>query len=219
MSSTITLPNGSAFTFIQIPESPGVTDYSLTRKNSVAYVASPFVPGVNQTFSWPGAQCWALQFNLPKMRRFEAAPWEGFISELNGIANTFFFNLPGDRATAQGAADGAPVCATVAGTNNATSSFSLVTSGWTPNVFGQLLPGDYFNLGSRLYVVCEQVNSDSNGNATITIWPSLRESPAAGTVVNLINPGVLVRLASNDIGVHTDFTGLSQLSVSAIEVR
>jgi hypothetical protein len=219
MSSQITLPNGSTFTLIQMPSSPGVTDFNLLRKNNVAYVPSPFVPGVNQTFIWPGANCWALQFNLPKMRRFESAPWEGFISELNGIANVFVFTIPGERATPQGVADGAPVCATVAGANNQTSAMSLVTSGWTPNVFGQLLPGDYFNVGPRLYVVCEQVNSDSNGNATISIWPSLRESPATGAPLVLSNPGVLMRLANNDIAMHTDYTGLSMLSVSTIEVR
>ena len=130
----------------------------------------------------------------------------------------FAFTIP-NATTPLGVADGAPVCATVAGTNNATSATSLVTSGWTPNVFGQLMPGDYLNIGFRLYVVCEQVNSDANGNATISIWPSLRESPAAGTQIFLNNTGVLLRLAQNDIGSHTDYTGLTQLSISAIEVR
>ena len=218
MSTQITLPNGNVFTLIPLPTSPGVADYSLTRKNSVAYVASPFVPGVNQTFVWPGADCWACQFNLPKMDRFTAAPWMGFISELRGISNVFVFPLPGALSTPMGVADGAPVCATTS-TTNQTSAISLATSGWTPNVFGQLLPGDYINVGARLHVVCEQVNSDSNGNATITIWPSLRESPANGAAIVLTNCGVLLRLAKNDIDSHTDMSGITELSISAIEVR
>jgi hypothetical protein len=201
-----------------MPDSPGVSDYTLERKSQVAFVQSPFVMGSNQTFVWPGSQGWALQFNLPKMDRFHASPWEGFISGLYGIANVFVFPIPTPRNTPQGVLDGAPVCATTSSTNQ-TSATSISVSGMSPMVFGQVNPGDYFNVGARLYVCTEQVNSDANGDMVIPIFPSLRESPANGAPLVFTNPGVLMRLATNDISLHTDYSGLSTLSVTAIEVR
>jgi hypothetical protein len=217
MSSIITLPNGNVYTLITIPSYPGVSDLSVTFDDTVANVASPYVPAFNQTQSWPGADNWSLSFTLPKMNRWTASPWRGFMAELRGISNVFQIGDP-FGLTPLGAADGAPVCNTI-GTNNLTSSTLLVTSGWTPNVFGQLLSGDYLQIGYRLHMVCENVNSDSSGNATISIWPSLRESPPNATAINLVNTVGLFKLAKNSRSWHGDFTRLLQVSISAVEVR
>ena len=217
MSTVITLGQNS-YNLIAIPTSPGFVDYSVSKEDQVATVQSPFVPSQVQTQAFPGADGWAFQFNLPPMPRIQSSAWRGFLSELRGTQNVFIFTPP-DLTTPLGVANGAPVCATVAGTNNGVSAIALSTSGWTPNVFGQLMAGDIFNVGSRLYECCENVNSDANGNATIAIWPSLRESPAAGTPLVLTNAGVVLRLSQNKRGTHTTMTGLTTLSISAVEVR
>jgi len=216
MSSVITI-GSSTYTLITLPPYPGMADISVTMEDAVANVGSPFVPSRNQTFAWPGADGWSLSFTLPKMNRWVASPWRGFMAELRGIGNVFQIGDP-FCATPLGAAEGAPICNTT-GTNNLTSATSLVTSGWTPNVFGQLLAGDYLQIGYKLHVVCEAVNSDAGGNATIAIWPSLRESPPNLTAINLIDTVGLFRLKDNARSWHGDFTGLLQLSVSATEVR
>jgi hypothetical protein len=217
MSSIITLPSGSTFTLVPIPQYPGLNQLSVTMEDAVANVGSPFVPGINQTQAWPGADAWSLSFTLPKMNRWVASPWRGFMAELRGISNVFQIGDP-YCATPLGQADGAPVCAT-SGVNNLASATSLVTSGWTPLVFGQLLSGDYLQVGYRLHVVCEDVNSDASGNATIAIWPSLRESPPNLTVINLINCVGLFKLKDNSRSWHNDFSRLAQISFTAMEAR
>jgi hypothetical protein len=217
MSATITLPNGNTYTLVTIPAYPGLAQVSFTHKDSVSSVGSPFVPSQNQTQAWAGADGWGLDFTLPKMNRWVAAPWKGFLAELRGILNVFQIGDP-FGATPLGAADGAPVCATT-GTNNLTMATGLVTGGWTPNVFGQLFPGDYIQLGYHLHEVCEPVNSDAEGNATIQIWPSLRESPANDTALVLTNTVGLFRLALNTRAWHSDFTQLTQMSFKCTEAR
>ena len=86
-------------------------------------------------------------------------------------------------------------------------------------MFGQLLSGDYLQIGYRLHMCCENVNSDSSGNATISIWPSLRESPPNATAINLVNTVGLFKLAKNSRSWHGDFTRLLQISINAVEVR
>jgi len=71
----------------------------------------------------------------------------------------------------------------------------------------------------HLHQVCEQVNSDSGGNATISIYPSLRDSPADLSVITLFNCVGLFRLKNNTRAWHSDFTQLTQLSFDAVEVR
>jgi hypothetical protein len=94
-----------------------------------------------------------------------------------------------------------------------------VTTGWTPSITGQLLAGDYLQIGFHLHQVCEAVNSDSSGNATISIYPSLRDAPASLTAITLVNCVGLFRLKNNTRTWHSDFTGLTQLSFDATEVR
>jgi hypothetical protein len=117
-----------------------------------------------------------------------------------------------------GVAEGAPVCNTT-GTNNLTSATQLYTSGWVPNVFGQLKAGDYLQIAYRLHECTEDVNSDAEGNATISIWPSLRESPPNLTAITLTGCVGLFRLAANTRAWHGDFTGLTQISFKLSEVR
>jgi len=66
MSSIITLPSGNEYTLITLPSYPGVSDLSVTFDDTVANVASPYVPAFNQTQSWPGADNWSLSFTLPR---------------------------------------------------------------------------------------------------------------------------------------------------------
>lgn len=91
--------------------------------------------------------------------------------------------------------------------NNAGSSL-LVTTGWGSSRSGILLPGDFLQITAldvngisrkRLhqYVNPNPLNSDSNGNALIDIFPSLRETPADLTPIVLTNPQGEFRLADN----------------------
>jgi hypothetical protein len=95
----------------------------------------------------------------------------------------------------------------------------LNTRGWTPSVYGLLLPGDYLQVGYRLYMATAVVNADSNGNAKISIWPSLRETPADGATVSLVNCQGVFRLSANKRTWHAANDQLAQISFPVIEVR
>ncbi|MBB6144710.1 hypothetical protein HNQ77_002666 [Silvibacterium bohemicum] len=100
--------------------------------------------------------------------------------------------------TPQGNPSGTPVANTDGGTGfNTAGTTTLYTRGWTPNRFRLLLPGDAIQVGFRLHRVLDQVNSDGAGDAAISIWPSLRETPADASQIILKNPQGLFRLANN----------------------
>jgi hypothetical protein len=61
--------------------------------------------------------------------------------------------------------------------------------------------GDYLQLGpratARLHEVLLDVASDGSGNATLNIWPALRESPVDGSAVVVNDARGRFHLTSN----------------------
>jgi hypothetical protein len=98
-------------------------------------------------------------------------------------------------------------------------SQSLITTGWTASRSGLLLPGDYIQIGYRLHRVLDTVNSDSSGNATFEIWPSLREVVPTSTSIVTSNTKGLFRLAGNDRKFSFDITQLTHMSIAFQEYR
>jgi hypothetical protein len=106
----------------------------------------------------------------------------------------------------------------VNGTNLVTAN-TLATKGWALNTYRLLYPGDYLGILNRLYQVTAQVDSDGSGHASISIWPSLRDTLSDGTAINLVNTFGVFRLSSNKRQWHASPRQLTQISFSAIEVR
>jgi len=65
----------------------------------------------------------------------------------------------------------------------------------------------------------DTVNSDANGKAAISIWPSLREVPQASGPVITSNPVGLFRLKTNSLQLSKDITGLTHMSFQLQEYR
>lgn len=212
---TITLFNGSSFNLVTTPTSPGVAHAEIGMNDAVAVFTSPFSQ-VQQTQQFPGGDWWDCNIGLPPMYRSTAAPWEAFFGELRGRANVFQFYDPRYKSPL-GSGSGSPVVSTSG--NNLPMTTSLATRGWTANAQAVLLAGDRFQVGYRLYMACETVNADANGNATITVWPSLRETPPDGTAINLTKPMGLFRLADNRRAIQWSPSQLNTVSFKAIEVR
>jgi hypothetical protein len=217
MSVILTL-GSNEWTLIPLPANVGFVDVSFTMTDGVAVVDSPYDPSQTQTQVWPGADFWSVQFSLPKMTELTAGYWKAFMGALRGRANVFQL---GDlnRLTPLGVARGAPVVNGGVSGGNAVSSTQLYTRGWAASVYRQLLPGDYLQVGYRLHMAVAEADSDSSGNAIVQVWPSLRETPADGTAINLIKPIGVFRLASNQRQWHTTVDRLSQLSLKAMEQK
>jgi hypothetical protein len=181
--------------------------------DAVAIVTSPFT-GQTQAQVWPGADQWTGTITLPPLTQCEADEWIAFLGELRGMANCFFLGFPLKR-TSRGNPSGVPL---VDGTNIAGGS-TLNTRGWGANAFRLLLPGDGIQVGTRLHKVINPVNSDANGKATISIWPSLREQPNDGQQVIINNPQGLFRLASNKRTWNYSPSQLTRISFQIQEYR
>ena len=85
-----------------------------------------------------------------------------------------------------------------------------------------MLRGDYIQIGSsatqRLYRVVQDANSDSGGNATLEIWPDLREQPADNADITVSNCKGTFRLlnAEDDVRI-ADANKMHLITFSAIE--
>jgi hypothetical protein len=215
-SSTITV-NGNSVTLIATPASPAPKAVQFTVIDAVGSVTSTFT-GQVQTFQWPGADMWKGTITLPPLQQSDADNWISFLMELRGMANAFQIGDP-LKATPRGTPSGAPVTNNSVSWGNAAGSQQLGTSGWTINAQNLLLPGDYIQVGYRLHRVLDTVDADENGNATITVWPSLREQPTNAETIITTGAQGLFRLATNKRVWSADETLLTSISFQIQEYR
>ena len=117
---------------------------------------------------------------LPVMNRENAREWEAFFLALNGRAGTFYLydSLVMEK---RGAAKGAPVVDSISGK-------SLTVSGFAKNVVGQVEPGDWLQIGDRLYKATTRGSSDALGVCSFDVWPSVPSDVAMGTAIDLNAP-------------------------------
>lgn len=207
--------NGTTISVVNLPASPGLQSVDFDFTTLSAVVTSVFT-GQQQTQKWPGADMWSGTATLPPLTQVEADEWISALMQLQGQVNAFQLGDP-LKSMPRGVPLGTPVAdATVAMTAGTTV---LNTKGWTASKSGLLLPGDYVQVGYRLYRVLDSVTSDSSGKAAINIWPSLREVPPDSQPVITTNPVGLFRLAKNKNTWSSDYTSLSHMSFPFMEYR
>lgn len=160
-------------------------------------------------------QRWRVSAELPPMIRAEADEWEAFLLQLDGPYGTFLFGDYGRTALR-----GVATACTVDGgsqTGNELAVTSLAVS--TNDVFKA---GDWIQLPNyRLHRVVKDADSDSNGDAILDIWPSLRESPSDTDEIIIASAVGRFRLQSSRMTVSETIAPQSDrftLSFSAIEV-
>ena len=177
---------------LALPTTAGIAKVRLTANDIVGISQSPFT-AAQQVYKYPG-QFWEADITLPPMKRADAEYWVAFLLKLNGPFGTFLLGDP-LGATARGVATGTPLVKGGSQTGN-----ELITDGWTAGQTGILRAGDYIQLGSgataQLYKVLDDANSDGSGNATFTIWPSLRSSPADNAAITVTNTAGNFRLTT-----------------------
>jgi len=219
--SVIGTYNGASI--LAFPTCPGIKQLQIDMNDTVAMSQSPFTGGGTQVQAFPGADFWSATITLPQLEVADAATWTAFLAECRGITNVFPLGHPlykHPRGKLQGSAPA------VNGVNAAMAT-TLNVKGLKPNAQRVLLPGDRFQIGAtpnnaaaaglcRYHLVVEPVSADGGGNATIQIWPSLREATTDGEVIVLNNPQGLFRLTRNKRSVLSAETRLA--AVSSIEI-
>lgn len=176
---------------LSIP-STDIAKIKLVANNIVGISQSPFT-AAQQVYKYSG-QYWEADISLPPMKREVAEYWISFLLKLNGSYGTFLLGDP-IGATARGVATGTPLV-----NGGSQGGNTLVTDGWTSGVTGILKAGDYIQLGSgstaKLHKVLDDVNSDGSGNATLTIFPDIRTSPADNSAIVVTSAKGVFRLTS-----------------------
>jgi hypothetical protein len=195
---------------ITLPSSPGFQASAFRMRSVVAVSASPFT-GEQQAYQHQG-QWWEAELTLPPMKRAAAEPWLAALGSLMGRRGTFLLGDP-DGAAPLGTFSGTPLVNGAAQSGN-----SLVTDGWTPSI--TLKAGNYIQLGSgataRLHKLLKDAAVDGAGNATLDLFPRLRESPADNAAIVTSSCLGQFRLVAEP-GWNADEAGVYRIAFSAVE--
>lgn len=150
-----------------------------------------------QIHSFDGDQ-WKAEITLPQMKREKAQEWVAFLTKLKGAEGTF---LLGDSVgiTPLGVATGTPQI----NGNQSKGINTLNTKGWTASVTGILKAGDFIQVGNRLYMNLQDVNSDGAGDAVLDIFPRLREAVVNSDTIITERAKGLFRLVDSSQRVMT----------------
>jgi hypothetical protein len=200
---------------LSLPSHTGIRSASLRAVNAVAVERSPF------TFSGQAqasaGQMWQADIQLPPMKYEDAEQWTAWLVSLRGQFGTFTMGDPA-RAIARGTARGTDTVTVNGGSQ--TGQDLNITSDQTSET-GYLKAGDYIQLGSgssaTLHKVLVDASTDGSGNATVTMWPSVRIAPANGSTVVVQNAVGRWRLASNESEWSIDEATIYGISFSAME--
>lgn len=112
-----------------------------------------------------------------------------WVTSLQGMRGKFYLEEPGIVAPL-GTAKDTPGTPVIAGGGQSGSTVDI--DGLPFSATGYLLPGDNIAITVSsipyLHKVLEQVDSNGSGEATVSIWPSLRGSPSDNSSITLSTP-------------------------------
>ena len=197
---------------LTLPTVTGITTQNWGLERVVAVTESPFT-NQEQVFEHEGAQ-WKATFTLPPMKKESASVWLAFLMSLRGRRGTFKIGHQ-DRKTIQGVATGMILVNGASQTGNAINLDGFANS--TNNVFKA---GDYIQINSYLYMISADVNSNSSGEATVYVEPSLRSGIEVindNTTVIYTNTTTVMRLDSNELNWDTNNVSVYGISFACSE--
>ncbi len=201
---------------LSLPTVAGIAQIRITARNAVAVSSSPF-SYKQQVMQHPGAR-WEAEVTLPPMQRADAEEWIAFLFALGGQYGTFLMGDP-NGATPRGSAATTPGTPLVNGTSQTGSTLAI--DGLPLSATNYLRAGDYIQLGSgsgaQLYKLLENASSNGSGQATLSIWPSLRSSPANNAVVTVSNAKGVFRLATPETSFSINEASFYGMTFNAIE--
>jgi len=196
--------------------STGIAQITLTARNSVAISSSPFT--YRQQVQKNVGSRWEATITLPSLIRANADVWVAFLLSLGGQYGTFLMGDP-IAATPRGSASTTPGTPLVNGSSQ--SGGTVAVDGLPVSTANYLRAGDYIQLGSaatsQLYKVLEDVESNSSGEANISIWPDLRSSPTNNSTVVVQDAVGVFRLSSPETSFNIDTASVYGISFAAVE--
>lgn len=143
-------------------------------------------------------EMWRGELSIALQREADGRELAAWITSLKGGRGTFKLGDPATAAPLGSAVDepGEPI---VDGAGQTGSQLAI--SGLPVNAVGYLLAGDMVQLGTfaagnaHLHMVLTDISTSGTDKATLDLFPTLRESPANGSEVVLVNPQGVFALA------------------------
>lgn len=215
--STITVA-GQPVTLVAMPAKPGLRSVEFRLIDKVAVSTSVFT-GQEQAQKWPGADYLAATLSLPPLTQDQADEWISMLMACRGRANAIQVGDPLRKFPKGNLTGSLPLVDGSDSTKNKAGAEQIYLKGFRANTARVITPGDYFQVGYRLYRNLFPVNADGTGKAVATIWPSLREQPGDGAAVSFNDPRGLFRLATNERMWSADFKRLTAMSFQVVEYR
>jgi len=164
--------------------------------------------GTIQTQELPGAR-WQISVDYPPLTDADAALMRAFLVQMRGQASRVDL-WPFDRETPRGTAAGTPLV------NGASQTgASLITDGWTAGA--TLLAGDFFAVGTQLFMVAADATASGGGAMTITVEPPIRTSPADNAALTTSKAKARFMLANPEVGWDVAQRGFANFSFDLIE--
>lgn len=193
------------------PADIGQTDVTLRAVNIVGEQRGPF-NAKREIQVFPGAH-WEIEVAFLPVLRAEAQRLEAFLLSLRGKAGTFRLADP-YRSVPLGSNLGTPLVrvATVAGDE------AVLTKGWTINQVDALKAGDFIEIGTRLHMVLQDADADASGNATVNVWPPIRQVHAVNAPVITRNARGVFALDANAVEFTRGVNGYNGAILRAVEV-
>lgn len=183
---------------------PASSSWSLVA-NTVAFV-SP-LSGTVQTLG-RGGDRWACSVTTPPLTAANRATMRAFVASLRGQAGRVV--MPDHSYTRRGTQSAA---VSVNGASQVGSS--LIVDGGTASA--TLLAGDYIGVDGYLHLIVSDATFNGSGQATLSIVPPLRRSPADNATVTVTNPTARFVLTGNTAGWSNQPGGISSFTLEFIE--
>lgn len=183
-----------------------ITAVTRTLRAAAAATESPFTLE-QQVQDWGGA-VWEYEIEFAARQGPDGRRLAAFLAALRGPVGTFTFRDPFIQNP--------PALGTVLVNGANQAGTSLITDGWGAR---PMLAGDFFSLGTGTALRLHQLTADavpSGGAATLQFVPALRSSPADNAALNVINPGVLLRLTS-PVPANIGLADLYRFTITARE--
>jgi len=203
--SLITFPNNEA----------RVARFELLRSQETLVT----VAGVTQVTSFPDAR-WALSLEIVQQKSADLRAWSLALTRLSDKAHWFAYGPPHYSGPSTGYAGSAP------SVSGAGQLGTALTVDGLPNSTAILLAGDFIsfdtvsnagNANRQLIQVYNNVTSDGDGVATMSLASPIRQAPADDATVNISTPTALFMLVESRGGVNFDVRRSSEFFIDAIE--
>lgn len=204
------IPN--TYTVPDYPTEVAPESYDLT---SVTSTTISVTQALKKSATSRGGQRWAIKFYYAPLTRQQFTPIWCFLIKQRGMFGDFTIALPNLQSrgvlTTQGT--------TVPQIKTAVSRGNQITiKNFTANTQKIIAQGDYFRIGNspKVYIVGDDVQSNPNGDVTITTYPNLVQPIETNDVV-YFEPIFNVSMVTDSLFVNVPKTTNSNFSVDFVE--